>query len=205
MPGEPPWSSPSPLCPDPGRATREEKEEAARTPSLCPSSLCTMPTGMSSPEHAHSTPSPRPSPASTPPRLPCPALPVHVARTPCAGHLLDALAPALLAYKNPLRSRSWNHTTPSKLPDIFSSPSSLPFDVASSAGELLDAGGATAFGLRWASGRREVEEECRRSRFRLAPSSSASPTRLAVAVVFLSARRWAPALADEHDADAPLD
>jgi hypothetical protein len=36
MPGESPWSSASPLCPDPGRATWEEKEEAARTPFSVP-------------------------------------------------------------------------------------------------------------------------------------------------------------------------
>jgi hypothetical protein len=81
------------------------------------------------------------------------------------------------------------HTIPSKPPDNLSSPRSLSFDVASSAGELLDAGSAAAFGLRWASRRRELEEECCRNLFRPSPSSPASPTRLAVAVVFLAVRR----------------
>jgi hypothetical protein len=117
---------------------------------------------------------------------------VHVASTPCAGHPLGAPVPASLAYKNPRRSNERMHPTPSLLPDIFSSPRSLSLDVASPAGEVLDAGGAAAFGLSWASGRRELEEEHRRSLFRPSPSSSASSTRAAVAIVFFSARRWAP-------------
>jgi hypothetical protein len=55
---ESPAVEPSPLYPDPGRATWEEKEEAARTPSLCPSSLCTMPTVVVSPPPTHSAPTP---------------------------------------------------------------------------------------------------------------------------------------------------
>jgi hypothetical protein len=204
-----PWTLPlsSPASPAPTQAVRngEGEGEHAWTPPLCLSHLCTMPTVVASPTPTHSAPTPRPNPSSMPPRPPCPALPVHVARTPCAGHPLDALVPALLAYKKPLRSRSWTHPTPSELPDIFSSSRSISFAIASSAGELLGMGGTAAFGLRWANGRREVEEECRRSLFRPAPSSSASPSRLAVAVVFFSARRWAPALADEHDGRAPLD
>jgi hypothetical protein len=65
----------------------------------------------------------------------------------------------------------------------------LSFAVAIDAGELLDAGGATVFGRRWTNGRREVEEECRQNLFRPTPSSSSSPTPLAVAALFLSARR----------------
>jgi hypothetical protein len=156
MPGESPWSSPSPLCPDPGRATWEEKAEAARTPLLCPSSLCTTPTVVASPPPTHSTPSPRPSPSSMPPRPPRTASVMHVARNPCAGHLLGTLALGLLAYKNPLRAHEWTRTTPSKLPNTFPSSRSLSFAAAIDAGELLDAGGAAASGLRWASGRREV-------------------------------------------------
>jgi hypothetical protein len=75
------------------------------------------------------------------------------------------------------------------LPDTFSSSRSLSFTAAVDAGELLDAGGAAAFDLRWASGRREVEEECHRSLFCPSPSSPASSTRVAVAVVFFSGRR----------------
>jgi hypothetical protein len=104
MPVESPWSSPSPLCPDPGRVTWKEKEEAAQTPHLCPSSLCTMPTIVVSPPPTHSAPTPRPKPSSTPPRPSRPASTMPVARPPCAGHLLDALAPSLLAYKKPRRA-----------------------------------------------------------------------------------------------------
>jgi hypothetical protein len=81
------------------------------------------------------------------------------------------------------------HPTPSYPLDTLSSPRSLSFDVASSAGELLDAGSAAAFGLRWASRRRELEEECRQSLFRPSPSSPASSTHIAVAFVFLAVRR----------------
>jgi hypothetical protein len=66
---------------------------------------------------------------------------------PCAGHLLGALVPASLAYKSPHRSNDWTHTTPSYLPDTLTSPRSLSFDVASPAGEVLDAEGAAAFDL----------------------------------------------------------
>jgi hypothetical protein len=67
---------------------------------------------------------------------------------PRTGELLDALALDSLGYKNPRRSNERTHTTPSYLPDIFSSPRSLSFDVASPAGEVLDAEGVAAFGLR---------------------------------------------------------
>jgi hypothetical protein len=65
----------------------------------------------------------------------------------------------------------------------------LSFDVVSSAGELLDAGRAAAFGLHWTSRRRELEEECCRNLFCPSPSSPASSTRVAIAVVFFSERR----------------
>jgi hypothetical protein len=115
--------------------------------------------------------------------------PVHVASTTCAGHPLGAPVPASLAYKNPRRSNEWTHTIPSYLPDTLLSPRSLSFDVASPADEVLDAEGAAAFGLRGASGRRELVEESRRSLFRPSPSSSASSTLVAIAVVFLAVRR----------------
>jgi hypothetical protein len=81
------------------------------------------------------------------------------------------------------------HTTPSYLPDSFSPSLSLSFDVASPAGEVLDAEGAAAFGIRGASEHRELVEESRRSLFRSSPSSSASSMLAAVAVVFFTARR----------------
>jgi hypothetical protein len=81
------------------------------------------------------------------------------------------------------------HTIPSNLLDILSSLCSLSFIVASNAGELLDAVGATASGRHWKSGRWEVDEENRRTLFRPAPSISPSPTSLTVAALF-SAERW---------------
>jgi hypothetical protein len=114
---------------------------------------------------------------------------------PCAGHPLDALAPDSLAYKNPCRAHEWTHTIPNSLPDTLSSPRSLSFDEAYNAGELLGAGSAAAFGRRWTNGSRELEEECRRSLFCPSLSSPASSTRVAIAVIFLAVRRWAPALA----------
>jgi hypothetical protein len=166
---------PSPLCPDLDHGTWRRRGRTAQTlPSLCPSALYTLPTSVTSLVPTHSTPSLRPSPASMPPRPPCPASLMHVARPPCAGHLLGTLAPALLAYIKPRRAHEWTHTTPSELPDIFLSLVLSRFDIASSAGELLDAGGATAFSLCWTNSHREVEEEGRRSLFRPALSSSAS-------------------------------
>jgi hypothetical protein len=108
---------------------------------------------------------------------------------PRTGELLAALALDSLAYKSPLGARRWTHPTPSYLPDTFSSSLSLSFASAVDAGEVLDAEGAAALGRRWTNGRRELEEECRRSLFRPSLSSSASSTRAAVAVVFFSARR----------------
>jgi hypothetical protein len=167
----------------------EEREETARTPSPFPLPLCTMPTSVSSPTHAHSAPTPRPCPASMLPRPSRPALPVTHRQTPApATFWTPPLQPAP-AYKTPLRAHHRTHTIPSNLPDNLSSLRSLSFVIASSAGELLDAGGATAFGHRWKNGRRKVEEECRQNLFRPAPSSSSSPTSLAVAVLFSTARR----------------
>jgi hypothetical protein len=67
---------------------------------------------------------------------------------PRTGELLDALALDSLAYKNPLRANERTYPAPSKPPDNLSSPRSLSFDVASPAGEVLDAEGAAAFDLR---------------------------------------------------------
>jgi hypothetical protein len=72
---------------------------------------------------------------------------------------------------------------------MLTSPRSLSFDVAIPAGEVLDAEGPAAFDLLGASGRRELVEKPRRSLFRPSPSSSASSTLAAVAVVFFTARR----------------
>jgi hypothetical protein len=160
-----------------------------RPPSLLLLPLCKLPTTVTSPAPTHSTPQPRQHPSSTRARPSSPVSPVHVASMPCAGHPLDALVPDSLAYKSPRRSNDWTHTPPSSLPDIFSSPRSLQLDVASPAGEVLDAEGAAALGLSGASRRRESVEEPRRSLFRPSPSSSASPTLTAVAVVIFSARR----------------
>jgi hypothetical protein len=111
------------------------------------------------------------------------------AQGPRTGDLLDALALVSPAYKSPRRSNEPTRPAPSYLPDNLSSPRSLSFDVASPAGEVLDAEGAAAFDLLGASRRREVVEETRRSLFRSSPLSSASPTHAAVAVVFFTARR----------------
>jgi hypothetical protein len=185
-------AEPSPLCPNLSREKWRRRRRRRPDPPLSvplPLPLCKLPTAVTSPEPTHSTPSPRQNPANTRATPPCPASPVHVASTPCAGHSLGAPVPASLAYKNPRRSNEWTHTTPSYLPDNLSSLLSLSFDVASPAGEVLDAGSTAAWSRRWTNGRREVEEEGRRSLFRPSPSSSASSTRAAVAVVFLSARR----------------
>jgi hypothetical protein len=189
MLGEPPRSSPAPSAPT--RAVRKggEEEERAQDPPSSSSARCTSPTIVASPEPTHSTPSPRPNPTSTRARPPCPVLLVARRQGPRTSELLDALAPDSLAYKNPRRSNERSHPTPSSLPDNLSSLRSLSFDVASPAGEVLDAGSAAALGRRWTSRRRELEEEHRRSLFRPSPSSPASSTRAAVAIVVFSARR----------------
>jgi hypothetical protein len=108
---------------------------------------------------------------------------------PRAGELLDALALDSLAYKSPRRSNEWTHTTPSYLPDTSSSPSSFPFDVASSAGEVLDAGGAIASGRRWTRRRCQAEELSSRRRSASSPSSPASSPSSPRRRTLVSARR----------------
>jgi hypothetical protein len=121
-------------------------------------------------------------------------------------HPLETLAPApSWPIKKPLRAHHRTHTIPSNLPDILSSLRSLSFVVASTAGELLDAVGATAFGHRWKNGHREVEEKSRWNLFRPAPSSSSSPTSLAVAALFPAAAGESLDEPNGNDADAPLD
>jgi hypothetical protein len=71
---------------------------------------------------------------------------------PCAGHPLDALAPASLAYKSPRRSNEETHTISSYLPDTLTSPHLLSFDDACNAGEGLDASRAAALDRRWTNG-----------------------------------------------------
>jgi hypothetical protein len=161
-------------------------------PPLCLSSVCKPPTTVPSPAPTHSTPRPRQQPPSTQARPSRPVLPVHVASTTCAGHLLGAPVPDAPAYKNPRRSNKPTRPAPSYLPNTLTSPRSLSFDVAIPTGEVLDAEGAAAFDLPGASHRWELVEEPRRSRFCPSPSSSASSTHATVTVVFFTARRWAP-------------
>jgi hypothetical protein len=180
---------PSPLCPDPSREKGREEEERAQDPPLCLSSSCTTPTAMTAPEPTHSTPQPRPNPPSTRARPPCPVLLDAHCQGPRTGELLDTLALISPAYKSPRRSNEPTRPAPSYLPDIFSSPHSLLFDVAIPAGEVLDAEGAAAFDFLGTSRRRELVEEPRRSLFRPSRSSSASSTLAVVTVIFFSARR----------------
>jgi hypothetical protein len=180
---------PSPLCPDPSREKWREEEERAQDPPLCLSSSCTTPTAMTAPEPTHSTPHPRPNPPSTRARPPCPVLLDARCQGPRTGELLGALALVSPAYKSPRRSNEPTRPARSYLPDTLTSPRSLSFDVAIPTGEVLDAEGAAAFDLLGASRRRELVEEPRQSLFRPSPSSSASPTLAAVAVVFFAARR----------------
>jgi hypothetical protein len=74
---------PQPPLPRPGPW---EVEGRRRTrpgpPPLCLTSPRTTPTTLPSPAPTHSMPQPRPKPPSTPPRPPCPAWPLHPARTP---------------------------------------------------------------------------------------------------------------------------
>jgi hypothetical protein len=55
--------------------------------------------------------------------------------------------------------------------------------------EVLDTEGAAAFDLPGASRRWELEEECCPILFRTSPTSSASSTSLAIAIIFLAMRR----------------
>jgi hypothetical protein len=116
----------------------------------------------------------------------------------CSSHVARAPAPA--TYWTSLPSLSWPIKTPAEptnertpLPASSQTPSLLPARSRSTwpapPVKLLDAGSAAALGRRWTNGRRELEEECRRSLFRTSPSSPASSTRVAVAVAFFSGRR----------------
>jgi hypothetical protein len=119
-----PSVEPIPLCPDPGREKWRRKGRTRPDPPLFPSALCTTPTGVSSPEHAHSTPTPGQHPANTPPRPPRPALPVHVARHR-PSMPLETLAPApSRAYKNPPSTPRRSTPSPLPIPTLLSS--SLP-------------------------------------------------------------------------------
>jgi hypothetical protein len=108
---------------------------------------------------------------------------------PRTGKLLVTLALVSLAYKSPRRSNEPTRPAPSYLPDTTSPSLSLSFDDACTTGVVLDASHAAALDCRWTNGGWEPEEEYRRSLFHPMPSSSASPTRLAVAIVFLAVRR----------------
>jgi hypothetical protein len=180
---------PSPLCPDPSREKWREEEECAQDPPLYLSSSCTTPTAVTALEPTHSTPRPRPNPSSTRARPPCPVLLDAHRQGPRTGELLDALAPDALAYKSPRRSNERTRPAPSYLPDTISPSLSLSFDDACTTGAVLDASRAAALDRRWTNGGWEPEEERRQSLFHPSPSSSASPTRLAIAVVFLAVRR----------------
>jgi hypothetical protein len=101
-----PWSSPSLLCPDPGRETWKEKEETARTPSLL--ALCSLHVadrrGLA---NAYpQCPDAETTPRQHAPKAAAPGFARACRQTPRTGHLLAILAPGLLAYKNPLRARS---------------------------------------------------------------------------------------------------
>jgi hypothetical protein len=180
---------PCPLCPDPSHEEGREEEERVQDPPLCLSSSCMTPTAMTAPEPTHSTPQPRPNPPSTRARPPCPVLLDARCQGPHTGELLDALALISPAYKSPRRSNEPTRPAPSYLPDTISPSLSLSFDDACTTGAVLDASHADALDRRWTNGSWEPEEERRRSLFHPSPSSSTSPTRLAVAVVFLAVRR----------------
>jgi hypothetical protein len=170
MSGESPWSSPAPSAPT--RAVRPggEEEEHARTPPLCPAALCTTPTGVSSPEHAHNTPSPRQHPASTPPRPPRPALLAHAARHH-PSMPLETLAPALSrAYKNPPSTPRRSTPSPLLIPTLLSSsfPRSRPISMSVRRRVPGDSG------RRWSFCWCKVEERSSRRRSATSPSSPAS-------------------------------
>jgi hypothetical protein len=103
----------------------EKRKNTLGPPPSLPSALFTMPTGMNSPEHAHSAPSPRQHPASTPPRPPRPALLAHAARHR-PSMPLETLAPALSrAYKNPPSMPRRSKPSPLPIPTLLSSSLSL--------------------------------------------------------------------------------
>jgi hypothetical protein len=122
-----------PPCPDPDRETWRRRGRTRPDRPYFLSALCTTPTSVSSPEHAHSTPSPRQHPASTHPRQPHPALPVHVA-SHRPSMPLETLAPVLSrAYKNPPSTPRRSPPSPLPIPTLLSS--SLPRNRPSSARE----------------------------------------------------------------------
>jgi hypothetical protein len=191
----PHWPGPRPR--DPG-----EREEKGQTPLLFPSASLHTPDRRELARARLQCPDAMTSPRQHAPKAAAPGVDVASRRTPTFGTPPLQRAPA---YKTPLRARHRTHTIPSNLLDNLSSLCSLSFVVASTAGELLDAVGATAFGHRWKNGRREVEEKSRRNLFRPALSSSSSPTSLAVAALFPAAAGESLDEPDGNDADAPLD
>jgi hypothetical protein len=193
---------PSPLCPDPSRETwRRGGRTRPDPPPLCPAALCTTPTGVSSPEHAHSTPSPRQHPAGTPPRPPRPALLAHAARHR-PSMPLETLAPVLSrAYKKPPSTPRRSTHPPLPIPTLLSSslPRSRPISVRVRRRVPGDSGrrGASA-GARWRSGAAAVDLLPRRQ--------ALLPLRRAPAVEHSSLHASEPpALAEVDDGRAPLD
>jgi hypothetical protein len=180
---------PSPLCPDPSREKWRRRGRACPGPPLF--SLCSLHVtdrrGLASADPQHPVASTKPHKNAR--KAAVPGVARRTSPGPPHRELLDALAPDSLAYKSPLRAHDRTHPTPSNLPDTFSPSRSLLFDVACNAGEPLGVGSAAVLGRRWTNGRRELEEECCQSLFCPSPSSPASSTRLAVAVVFLAVRR----------------
>jgi hypothetical protein len=170
----------------------EKRKNAPRTPSLLP----LLPA-------RHRPPWPRQSRPTAPRRrdqTPPAREQGHHARC-CSSCVARAPAPA--SYWTPSPSTPWPIKTPSDQTNELtpltarSRTPSLPparsrSTQPSTPAKLLDAGGAVAFGLRWASRHRELEEECCRILFRPSPLSPASSTRVAVVIVFLFARSWAP-------------
>jgi hypothetical protein len=176
-----PSVEPQPPLPRPGPWDMEEREETHPDPSPCPSASLQATDRRELARACPQCPDAKTKPRQQASKAAAPGIADAHRQAPPHRPPFGQPAPA---YKKPLRAPDWNHTIPS---------------------ELLDAGGITSFGHLWTNGRREVEEKGRRSLFHPAPSSSSSPTSLAIAVLFPTARRWAPALADGHNADAPLD
>jgi hypothetical protein len=161
---------PSSLCPDPSRATWEETEDTARTPSLLLLPLCKLPTAVTSPALTHSTPQPRQHPSSTPPRPPCPAWPLHTARAPAMATFWPPLPSASRAYKNPPSTPRRSTHSPQPIPTLLSSslPRRRPISVSVRRRVPGDSG------HRWSCCWYEVEERSRHRRSATPPSSSAS-------------------------------
>jgi hypothetical protein len=116
---------PGALCPDPSRATWEERKTAPKPPSLLLLPLCKFPTTVPSPEPTHSPPRPRQPPPSTPPRPPCPAWPLHPTRAPALATLWPPLPSASRAYKTFPVDPQKEHTltAPDPHTSLFLSPS----------------------------------------------------------------------------------